>query len=55
VNPEHLFLGTPGDNSRDMMKKGRSVNQKDSRGRWLPLEKIAEESTALINGGISNE
>lgn len=28
VNPDHLFLGTPKDNSQDMVKKGRCVMKK---------------------------
>ena len=28
INPEHLFVGTVGDNSKDMLSKGRGVFQK---------------------------
>jgi hypothetical protein len=32
VNPDHLFLGSPKDNSDDMMRKGRHHNGERKRG-----------------------
>ena len=37
VNPQHLFLGTLDDNSKDMVKKGRS-----NRGSDRPNAKLSE-------------
>lgn len=34
INPDHLFLGTPKDNSQDMMRKGRGpIGEKQGRSK----------------------
>lgn len=43
VNPIHLFLGNPTDNSRDMVNKGRSLF-----GERQPRSKLSEHQVTLI-------
>jgi hypothetical protein len=45
VNPYHLFLGTPSDNTRDMVKKGRNRNP---TGENHKQSKLKEEEVLQI-------
>jgi hypothetical protein len=44
-NPAHLFLGTPGDNARDMSVKGRKASV---AGAAHPMAKLTDESVREI-------
>jgi hypothetical protein len=51
VNPEHLFLGTAGDNNADMMRKGRA--RLHNTGNWQKgsahrLAKLTEDAVRQI-------
>ncbi len=53
VNPEHLFTGTPQDNTDDSMRKGRHSSRidgpckRDEKGRFLPGR--ASQAGGLLN------
>ena len=47
VNPDHLFLGTLSDNSRDMVSKGRDFRP-DNRGERAAWHKLTEEQAIDI-------
>lgn len=49
VNPEHLFLGTNQDNTRDKVSKGRQPV-----GSQMPLAKLTEEEVAAIRQLIAD-
>jgi hypothetical protein len=61
VNPAHLFLGTPGDNMTDKVKKGRGNLPLDhSQGEKNPAAKLTAERVLAIRaryaaGGITQE
>lgn len=55
VNPDHLFIGTPLDNMRDKMKKGRHVAWKSDECNLskLTTSKVLEIKK-LIKDGLNN-
>jgi hypothetical protein len=54
VNPEHLFLGSMLDNSKDMLSKGRGNQPKGEKnhGAILTETQVREIRTRYANGGI---
>lgn len=44
-NPKHLWLGTPADNMRDRVQKGRSADQRGEKG---PCAKLTEKDVLNI-------
>lgn len=54
-NPQHLFLGTHADNTRDMIQKGRQVDNSGANSGMTKLtqEQVEEIQARYIQGGIS--
>ena len=53
VNPKHLFLGSHGDNVRDMWAKGRGVNP-SARGEDNPASKITQKQANHVKELLSS-
>lgn len=55
VNPDHLFVGTPADNSRDMVRKGRQARGvRNSQSKLTPGDVRAIRASPLSLRAIAD-
>lgn len=58
VNPDHLFLGTPGDNMRDMSRKGRGTyppGEANGRSKLTAAQVVAIRADNRTQQAIADE
>jgi len=55
VNPEHLFIGTPGDNMQDMWNKGRHPKPQGWRGEAHPKAKLSNADIHFIRSFVPRQ
>lgn len=53
VRPDHLFLGTPSDNSADMVAKGRARSPRGTARGKLTAEQVTSLRRRYAEGGVS--
>lgn len=55
VRPDHLFLGTKGDNNTDRSRKGRNADFSGSKNPASKIDEgVAKEIIRLIKNGLGN-
>ncbi len=53
VNPDHLFVGSPTDNVRDMIAKGRARLVKNGKGEACPRAVLSVSDVAIIKARLA--
>lgn len=55
VNPDHLFVGTRGDNNRDSVAKGRNARGERNNSAKLTEDQVRAIRTAKARGALSKD